>query len=156
LRRRIATWAFLRYPWVWPVLLLIGAAVFITVAELRQRAKSGRDAGVKLADALPDGSQVWADRLVEARPEILLYARRAATAQRRHVSFVWVPRMSEGLFLPRPPNYLALRTDAEADEAGRYRKAGFMDRLHPVTSGTVHKFDFTLYQMCQPQHEPGP
>jgi hypothetical protein len=135
---------------------MIGAAVFITVAEPRQRAKSGRDAGAKLADALPDGSQVWADRLVEARPEILLYARRAAAAQGRHVSFVWVPRMSEGLFLPRPPNYLALRSDAEADEAGRYRKAGFMDRLRPVTSGTVHKFDFTLYQMNQPQHEPGP
>jgi hypothetical protein len=149
-RRRIAGWIFLGFRAAWPVLLLIGAAVYIGLIEPRQRATSGRGAGERLAGSLPDKAFVWADGLVEARPEVLLYAERAAAAQGKTLTFVWVPRMAERLSLPRQHDYFVLRTDRLGDEAALYGRAGFMDRLRPVASGSVYKYSFTVYQMVRP------
>lgn len=145
LRQRIARSMLLGHPVAWPVLLLIGAAVYITTLEPRQRATSGRDAGIALAAALPDGARVWADHMIEARPEVLLYAQRAAAADGRRVTFLWIPGMSRFQSLPRD-GYLLLRTDDQSGEARAYQDAGFLDRLRPVHQGRVHKFDFTLYE----------
>ncbi len=125
--------------------LLISAAVWIGVLEPRERARSGRDAGVSLGAALPDGAMVWADGMVEARPEVLWYAQREAARSGRKVQPVWITRMAELLVLPRH-GYLLMRTDSLMDEARAYREAGFMDRLTPVWEGRVHKYSCTLYR----------
>lgn len=75
-------------PWL-PIVLLAGAVfVYIPVVEGADRAASGRTAGIALAEALrsafPDAGGplvLAADDLVEARPEVLHYARTAGAEQ---------------------------------------------------------------------------
>lgn len=152
-RRRIASWCFLRHRAGWPVVLLIGAALYIACVEPAQRASSGRKAGVALAAALPDHAFVWADALVEARPEVLLYAQRAAAREQKELRFVWVPSMADprALSLPRLNDYIILRTDPEGNEAALYEQQGYFDRLELITSGRVSKYSFNVYQMVRPK-----
>jgi hypothetical protein len=42
-------------------------------------------AGALLAEALPDGAVLWADDLIEARPDLLLYTQRSAAAAGKRV-----------------------------------------------------------------------
>ena len=126
--------------------LLIAAGVWIGVLEPRERARSGREAGVAIGAVLPDGAMVWADHMVEARPEVLWYARQEAARLGKRIRPEWIPNLSRMLSLPRS-GYLLLRTDPESGEVAAYRSAGFMDRLTKVWEGRVHKFGCALYRM---------
>jgi len=147
LRARIARGMLLGRVWVWPVILLAVATAYVGWLEPRQRATSGREAGRSLGEVLPDSAMVWSDHMIEARPEVLWYARLAAKERGQTIRPVWVPGMAGMLSLPRSGTYLLLRTDAESGEESAYSSAGFMDRLEKVWTGRVHKFECALYRM---------
>jgi len=142
-RRKIAAWFFLGRAGVWPAVMLIAAAVYIGYFEPGKRATSGREAGLELGRMLPAGAVVWADHMIEARPELLLYAMRAAPE--KGIRVVWVPGMSAQAALPRR-GFLVLRTDAQSGEAQAYERAGLMDRLREVGRGKVHKFEYVVLE----------
>jgi 4-amino-4-deoxy-L-arabinose transferase-like glycosyltransferase len=125
--------------------LLVGAVAWMGIIEPRERARSGRESGESLGAVLPDGAMIWADGVVEARPEVLWYAQRGAARGNRNVQMRWIPNLAPLLLIPRH-GYLLLRTDSLGNEAGIYAKAGFMDRLHPVWDGGTHKYTYTLYR----------
>lgn len=147
LRMRFARACLLGRTWAWPIILLCAAAACIGWIEPRRRTTSGLEAGRALGAALPDGAMVWADHMIEARPEVLWYARQAAAAQGKSIRPAWVPGMAGMLSLPRSGTFLLLRTDAASGEEIAYKNAGFMDRLERVWTGRVHKFECALYRM---------
>lgn len=146
---RSARVAFLGRPVAWPVVLLAAAALYIGVIEPRRRASSGREAGAALAAALPDGAEVWADGLVEARPEVLHAARSASASAHRRVTLRWMPARGGPPRLPPPGGFVVLRTDSGLDEAGAVRRRGDADRLRAVAHGRVAQFAFTLYEVVR-------
>ncbi len=102
-RTRIARVMMLGHPGVLLAVLLTGAAWWVLAAEPTRGLDSGRDAGARIAEWLPDGAEVWADELIESRPETLLYAQRAAAQRGARVRPIWRPRLegrwSDGMFL---------------------------------------------------------
>lgn len=147
-RPAIARAMLLGRPWVWPVVLLIGAGAYVGVLEPHRRASSGRGAGVALAADLPDGAIVWADEMIEARPEVLLYAVRGAEREGKHVKVRWY----KPSFMPdaHPDGLLLLlREDALVDEVAQFEKDGRFGKLAELARGTVHKYTFVL---CRPEH----
>ena len=142
-RPRIARAMLLGSPVSWPVVLLLGAAAYALILAPRLTAPSGRAAGEEMAAHLPGGAEVWADHLVEARPEVLHYARRAAGGG---VRVRWVPQSAPPRF-PPPGSFIVLRTDELSGEAEAFHEGGLLDRLHPVHQGAVHKYTFVLYRV---------
>ncbi|MBK7403357.1 MAG: hypothetical protein IPJ41_01665 [Phycisphaerales bacterium] len=136
---------------VWPLILLVGAGLYVGYIEPHRRASSGREAGVALAASLPDGAEVWADEMIEARPEVLLYAVREAEARLgKHVRVRWF----KPEFMPdaHPPGLLLLlRQDELVDEVARYSGDGRFGVLSPVASGEVHKYKFMLCKPSEPR-----
>jgi 4-amino-4-deoxy-L-arabinose transferase-like glycosyltransferase len=110
---------------------------------LRSPANSGRLPGERLGASLPDGAEVWAHDLVEARAETLMYAQRAAARDGRRVRIVWKPDLD----LPPPGGYLIIRTDSASYELQRARDRGWLEKLDEVATGRVHVFDFALYRV---------
>ncbi|MFM9995917.1 MAG: ArnT family glycosyltransferase [Phycisphaerales bacterium] len=152
--RRLARTLLLGSPLAWPVVLLIAAGVYVGVVEPRKRASSGREPGIALAAALPDGAEVWADDLIEARPEVLHYARQRAAGEGRRVTIRWMPRRGGPPRIPpesgnEEKRYIVLRTDTGSNERELCRQSGALDRLRPVTDGRVHDFAFTLYEVIR-------
>ncbi|MEX2218092.1 MAG: glycosyltransferase family 39 protein [Phycisphaerales bacterium] len=143
--------------------LFAAAGLYILKIEPRQRAGSGREAGLRLAGAiaratLPDRAaipELWSDHLIEARPEVLLYAERelsraaalADAGARPRVLFRWTPGLSTSPRLPPPGHFLLLRTDADSGESAAYERAGLIPRLEPLAEDAVHKYAFTLYRI---------
>lgn len=130
----------------------VGNAVF-TEAR-RADITSGRTAGWKLGEMLPDGALVYAGAVLDNRPEIGLYAQRRAADLHKAVTFRWTPPDKNGLGpfpLPPPGGYvLLMETGLDWDpvqELERYRAAGALERLEPVHTGVVHKFIFRLYRV---------
>src|SRR5690606_28947114 len=107
----------------------IGSQVYIWGIEPSRDGRSGREAGLALGKALPAGAEVWANDLVEAVPETLLYAQRAGGLQVRwrDVSPGEVPA---GV-------YVVLRSDADSGEAAAWEQAGGLPGSAPVFEGSV-------------------
>lgn len=149
-RPRIARAMLLGSPLSWPAVLLACAAAYVAVMEPERRESSGREAGIALAAHLPDGAVVWADGMIEARPEVLLYAVREAAREGREVRVRWVkPR-----FMPaeRPRGLLLLlREDELVDEVAPFADGGAFGALTPIARGAVHKYEFVL---CRVGSEP--
>lgn len=148
-RPRIARAMLLGSPAAWPAVLLVGAAVYVGVIEPHRRASSGRGAGIALAAHLPEGAVVWADEMIEARPEVLLYAAREAERQGRDVRVRW---LKPG-FMPeeRPQELLLLlREDELVDEVAWFRRDGRFGALTPIARGEVHKYEFALMRPGTP------
>lgn len=146
-RRALARACMLGSPWTLPVLLLIPALIYVWALEPRLRPPSGRDAGIALAGFLADRSVVRADQMIDARPEVLLYARRAAAAQGKTVRIRWVPHLAGRPTLPEAGSFLVLRRDPLSDEVAAYQRAGLVDDLRPLTTGRVHKYTFALFEV---------
>jgi 4-amino-4-deoxy-L-arabinose transferase-like glycosyltransferase len=144
----------------------IAAAVLLPVAmgqaawiEYRREFRtSGREAGRAMAEFLPDGAEVWANTMIDSRPEVLWYAQRAAAAAGRRVRVVWKPFIrssgeKDPLAIPPSGGFVLIRTDIASgslspSELLRYRAAGLADRLGPpLLKGTVHTFDFELHRV---------
>lgn len=142
-RPAIARTVFLGPAWAWPVVLLIAAAVYIGALEPGRRASSGREAGIALAAHLPEGAEVWADEVIEARPEVLLYAVREAARRGQRVRVRWF----KPAFMPaeRPEGLLVLlREDDLVDEVARFKAEGRFGALAEIARGEVHKYTFVL------------
>jgi 4-amino-4-deoxy-L-arabinose transferase-like glycosyltransferase len=149
-RERIARVMSLGSPMAWAIVLGAAAAAYVTTIEPSRRMSSGREAGWALAAYLPDGTEVWANDLVEARPETLAYTARRAAEEGRRVRVRWKPSLSEGE-LPPTGVFAALRTDAGATDLDALERAGHLSRLEPITRGAMHKYTFTLFRVT-----PGP
>ena len=162
-RERIAMAMLLGRVWVWPVVLLVVAGIYIGVIEAGRRATSGREIGDRLgasiaawsADEHVDGPvTLLADHLIEARPEVLLAAESAARLNGcADFTVLWIPGLEEkgeiearnGVVL------LALRDDDSSREAARLA-ARLGVALKPLMVGDspewdVHKYSFQLYLM---------
>jgi len=123
--------------------MLVALGVWIFAIEPRRDARSGRDAGEALAAFMPDGAVILSDHLVEARPEILWYAKRAAMRDGKSITMRWVPGLSlQTAELDENTLYL-LRTDEAETE--RMNERGLLDELRVLTSGKVHTYTFGLY-----------
>lgn len=140
-RPGIARVMCLGHPAVLPLCLVIGGVVWIHRADTLRHETSGRDAGQALAALLPSGATVWADELVEARPEVLLYARGAHDSP-ESLDIRWRPL--GGSPLPPPGTYMVLRDDALSSEWKRYASAGLLDRFDVIGEGRVHKYTFKV------------
>lgn len=131
------------------MILLIAGLVYVPMSERRRESISGRSAGELFAALVPDGAEIWADSAVEARPEVLEYARRAAGDAGKRVEIRWI-RLADAP-LPgadAPVTYLLLREDESDMERGRYDEAGLGDRLEAVGEmGRAHRFRFRLYRL---------
>lgn len=142
-RPAIARAMLLGSPLTWPILLLIGAGIYVGMLEPERRNSSGRDAGIALAAHLPDGTELWADEMIEARPEVLYYAVRQARAEGRSVRVRWL----KPEFLPaEQPEHLLmlLREDDLVDEVAMFGQRDRFDPLREITRGNVHKYTFVL------------
>lgn len=144
LRRKIARVMLLGRGWGWLTLLTLGAAAWIPLSELQRDHRSGRAAGERLAEMLPDGVTVRARSLVDAVPETLLYAQRGAERRGRRVHIV--PRIDP----PQGrswlgPTVLVIRHDAESEEWIRYGQLARDGYLEPMHSDSVRWFTFTAY-----------
>ncbi|MEO0632133.1 MAG: hypothetical protein AAFY46_15635, partial [Planctomycetota bacterium] len=146
LRRLGSTLAMLGSPKVMLVLLLAAAFARNWFVERREAIKSGREPGIALAEALmqetPLPIEVWADQLIEVRPETLLYAERRADADGRELrgfwSALWDPVEETGPSVPSVApglgRFVALRRDTDefgSSELERFRDAGLTHRLLP-------------------------
>jgi hypothetical protein len=145
-RRRIASVMMLGRPSVLAALLLAVAVVVVHDPFGLRRSTSGRSAGREIGAALGEPGEVWSDHMVEARPEVLWYAKQEALREGVALAPKWKPGLGARAEMPAA-GYLLLRQDAESDETEAYRRAGMLDRLRPVTFGRVHKFGYVLYRV---------
>jgi 4-amino-4-deoxy-L-arabinose transferase-like glycosyltransferase len=146
-RRSWARVAMLGHAAAWPALLGAGAAAGIVAQELQRARNSGSAPGRALGLAVPDGAEVWAHGLIESRPDVLLYAARAAREAGRTIRPRW--RDLSGADLPATGHCLLLmRTRDQDAERERYRAQIESGVLEPVHEGTVYKYTFTLYRVA--------
>jgi hypothetical protein len=102
-----------------------------------------------------------ADQLIEARPETLHYAQiHAREAFGRELRARWAAHWDPLKFndaapaLPAPDprydTYLVLRNDPDdlgTAEADRFRAAGLLDGSAPIYTGSVYKYEFSVYRI---------
>ena len=143
-RARIGRWVLLGHPAVLVAVLIGVSQWWVWSGGRAQSEDSGRDAGVALAEFLPADSVVWADGCVEARPETLWYAARAAADDDRPVRVVWKKwAITEGEAAP-PGTVLVLRADDRPDRASelvRYTEASGV-RTRELGRVDVHKYTY--------------
>ncbi len=145
-RRRLATWCTLGRLWAWPAVALVLIPIYIFVFMEPRRAEiSGKQIGLELGAALPDGCTVYADWLVEARPEVLHYARVEAAARGKTVRVRWVDLES---FIPptEAGTLIAARTDAAGNELARPGVRGVTGAGRQVFAGSVYKYTFVVLE----------
>jgi 4-amino-4-deoxy-L-arabinose transferase-like glycosyltransferase len=145
-RRTLVRVAGLGWRWSWPALLGVGATVYIPLLIVAREAIGGRGAGAALAGALvrlPEGTSVLADHLVEARPDVLWYAREAGRRLGREPRIVWRPGLSSGAF-PHPPGAVILRDDPLSDEYARLEGLAPGTLWREVHRGQVYKYSYRL------------
>lgn len=145
---------------------VIGAIVLLAVAmgqagwlEYRREYRTGgRTPAKALAAHVPDGAEVYAFEMIDQRPELLEYVKRAVEARGGRVHVRWQPYPAvfgrEGPpVLPRAGDFVLLRTDAMRrdqypPEWSEYMKHGLRAKLgEPVFAGNVHNFTFALHQV---------
>lgn len=149
-RRDLLRAVVFRGPGAWCGVLVAAGMIINTRAVEPSPKVTGRTAGAALAAAVADGASVWADDLIEARPDILLYARAAAAAQGRTLRPVWAkPRMLNA-DLPAPGDYLLLRTDDQSGEAERYAPRREAGQLAPVADGELGRYRWVLLLVVGP------
>lgn len=130
LRARLARWAMLDpargvgLPML--ALLLIASGVFVFLTDAQKVRSSGREVGQRLAQDLKPAQgerrvMLWADGLIEARPEILWYAQREAQRLGYELSVRWSPGWHT---LPPGGAALALRVDDRGNELGVLTRLG--------------------------------
>ena len=138
-------------PWGWGAAFLIAAIASIFYTEHRRAERtSGKPAGIALGEVLEDGQVVWANGLMDNRPEVLYYARQRAHQLGRQVSVLWVPPNHGGQGeLPVPPagEILVVVSAPEVEELAAYENAGLLRGMREVFRGQAHKFAFRAYEV---------
>lgn len=144
-RRRIASIILLGRPAHLLALLLLAAGVYLPLYERSRARNSGREAGFSVGVLLPPGATLHADALIDARPEILWYARRANPA----LAIRWTPSWN-----PPPVDRVALLRTGGRDELplvypdpsrapaplGTWRVAGYTFEVRPALPETERGF----------------
>lgn len=149
-RRIIARVLMLHSPAAWPVGLVIAALIGIYAVGPSPPHRDGRRAGellaANIADRLgptPGPLEIWADNLVEARPEVLWYATHEAPRHGLVLRPKWVPQ-SISADLPAPGHLIVLRTDDLSLEHLRFADD---PRLEPVADGELRMYRYTVYRV---------
>lgn len=142
-RARIALILFLGRPWAWPAVLLTAWGVFVSVIEPGTARTTGRPAGEALGRAAPGHTVIWAGGVINAKPEILYYARREAALLGHTVEPLWRPEDLAAASLPASGGVLLLLTDAELD---RYRRAHPDAFFYPMHEGEADRLRFVLVE----------
>ncbi|MBX9652758.1 hypothetical protein K2Y11_03980, partial [bacterium] len=131
------------------ILLVASWVGYIEYFEPRARAKSGQQEGRRLAEILPDGAQICADTLIEARPETLGYAREFAGRLGKRIEVYWTPLPSNHHPSPPPRGmFIALRTDNEEWEY--WKEARLFDQIDWQIKGTVYKYQYLMGKVVDP------
>lgn len=135
--------------------LVIGSICYTVISESSRRMSSGRAAGERLAQQLPDGAIVLADDLIEARPEILWYAQREAARRGRAVRMLWTPasiylREAESALWPEGVTHMLIRVDERSSEETRLQPVIRLLNLQPTsyedrTGPSSRPFEFRLF-----------
>jgi len=137
--------------------LLVGSVLYTVISERGRGLSSGKSAGIRLADQLPHGAVVIADDLIEARPEVLWYARQGALQRGNTVRIVWTPASLYALEKGRAqtwpePTHALIRIDDRSSEAQRLENdlkmlvlqpTDYTDRIGPSS----RPFEFRLYAL---------
>ncbi len=154
-RRALFRRIVIRGPVAWAGVLAGAAVVIHSTIALRRDVTTGRSVGESLALALPDGATVWADDVIEARPDVPLYARQAGARAGRDLRFIWAkPRMRAGQ-LPGvtsggSPVFVLIRTDEQSSEGPRYLGAMEAGRMRLVAGERLGKYEFALFRVSEP------
>jgi hypothetical protein len=150
-RRDILKRLIYRGPAAWAGALL-GLAIILNTGSSILPPATSRSVGASLAAALPSGATIWADDLIEARPDILLYAQQAAAASGRELRCIWAKPRMHNAELPASgsdgaPPFIILRTDADSGEGVRYLPALESRQLRPVHENKLGKYTFVLFSV---------
>lgn len=149
-RRDLLRRIVFRGPAAWCGLLVAAGLIINTRAVEGTPTATGRTTGAALAAALPDGATVWADDLIEARPDILLYARAAAVAEGRSMRPVWAKPRMHLAELPPAGDYLLIRIDEGSGEAERYASHRDEGQLAPIAEGELGRYRYLLLLVVGP------
>lgn len=141
--------------------LLLAAAIFSAwYGEHRRNERtSGKSFGLQLGSYLTHDAQLWADQVIDTRPEVIMAAVNVAHAKGIHIRPRWMPislwrTQSHETTVPLPPagSFVLLRTDDqprrdqyELDEEHEY--AHYMPRLRHIHTGKVHNFEYQLFEV---------
>lgn len=143
-RAAIARVLMLRGPLTWPLVLCGAGAIAAIVTTERANPSDPRPAARSIAVAVGSGT-VWAGDLVEARPDVLLYAQKD-NAGSSGLKPLWKKAAMLRAEVPAAGDFIILRTDGQSDELGRYEQPIRSGRLVPVGEGRVGRYAFTIYR----------
>lgn len=144
-RPPIARAMMLGRPAVLMIVMVAAGITAIYLSEPRRERVSGRAAGEKLRSMIEPGATVWADYLIEARPDVLWYA--AGSSGPQAMRILWRP-LGTRLEVPRDPDtFLVLRDDPEAGEYHAYASAGLLTGFREVGAGSVYLYSFRVLHM---------
>lgn len=137
------------------VVLTMCAVGYAIVSETRREASSGREAGWALGRYVETDSIIFANDMVEARPEIFLYAMGAAEEEKKSVRTRWLPDLKAASLAEvsgAKNAYVLVRTDAGSKELAELKQFGILDRLqitlfHCELGPPNRRFSATLYRM---------
>ncbi|MCC6320428.1 MAG: glycosyltransferase family 39 protein [Phycisphaerales bacterium] len=145
-RRTLARRLTFRGPASWPVVLCFASVLGGRFVAMRNDPDDSTEAARTVAAALPQGGTLWADDLVEARPDVLLYAQRRAAEVGEHLRPLWKKSAMLAGTLPGPGEFIVVRTDDKSTERRRYGAAVADGKLVLVNEGRVGKFRFEVYR----------
>lgn len=131
--------------WTYGTVSVAAWFALILFVEPKAGNTSGREMANRISEVIPDGADIWADGLIEARPETLLYARSFAADEGRRFDVYWKKEALRSAVLPPAGEYLVLRTDD--GEVERYRSRGVLSRLEPLLEESVHRYHFVLFRV---------
>jgi 4-amino-4-deoxy-L-arabinose transferase-like glycosyltransferase len=149
---RLGRAVLLDRPAGWFIGMIVFAGVWILIVEGRRVDHGGREPGRAVADLIaahpPVGPELWADDAVEARPDLLAYARRDLGEQGIPLRIRWV-QFAESPQFPPAGSYVLLRADGTSDEL-KYWAAGLEARAELLGMTAVRDFQFSLYRVKEP------
>jgi hypothetical protein len=147
-RRHLAKRLMLGNPAAIPVILCVASILSTYAARRYKIGVDGREAGAAIASISRQARgaispvQVWANGLIDARPDVLLYARQS----RPDLLPRWTPHAFAAGELPPPGSLIILRIDAEGDERPHYEQAILDSRLIAIGDGEVGRYKFRVFE----------
>ncbi|MBC7835601.1 MAG: glycosyltransferase family 39 protein [Phycisphaerales bacterium] len=150
-RRRIARLMCLTTPLQAAVLLLLGLLTWGLYKDDLRDSRGGSLHGQALAHTIKSNAIIWADDLIEARPDILLGAQHRARLDGIRITPLWKKAEMLRAELPPPGALIALRTDAGSTEHERYAHHLAAGRLELIYTTRVSDIlSFRTYRALEP------
>ncbi len=133
-------------PWRWAVVMIVASIVYQVISTRQKPELDSRKLGEAIARATGPGNTIWADGVIEARPDVLLYATRTFASDAMPVQVRWskrwigageIPRYKD---TPRIDDFVLLRADSRLDESKAY-----LQRPEPAME-VVGQFELGAYR----------